>query len=589
MTPGPVVRTVRGGLRRRRMQAVVISLVFLAAASSCVLAVALIADSSSPSLSSRAHEISGIQPIVPFIVAFAVIALVMSVLIVVNIVSGSVLAGYRRIGILKAIGFTPGQVVAAYTGQPLIPALGGCVAGVVLGDVLATPLLDRTASAYGVGHLAVPAWVNAAVPTAILLAAGLAAVVPALRAGRLAPVQAIAAARMPRRRGGGAAYRLLTSLPLPRPVTIGMAATCRLQAGTALVLAAVALGASAVTLAVGLGASLSRVVSALTLTRTEPVEVGLPPVGYPGGTAGAQRAIESALRAQPGTLHYAAEADQSASVAGLSEAVPVIAFRGEARWTGYALISGRWYTGQRQVDVAARFLTLTRSAVGATVTLKFRGQQLPVRIAGEIFDTQGNGLTIITGWRTLAAADPGMVPDQYDVGVAPATRVGPYARALQVRLGPSYPILVKDRQMTGLILVLGVVATLTLLIAAVSALGVLSIVVVQSRERARDLAVFKSVGMTPGQVIAMTVSSVGGTGLVGGLFALPAGTGLHGYLVSVMGALARTAVPTSFVAVYPGWELAALTLAGPVIAVAGALLPASWAASARTISVLRAE
>jgi putative ABC transport system permease protein len=253
------------------------------------------------------------------------------------------------------------------------------------------------------------------------------------------------------------------------------------------------------------------------------------------------------------------------------------------------VISGRWYTGPRQVDVAARLLTLTRSAVGTTVTLKFHGQQLPVRIAGEIFDTQGNGLTIITGWRTLAAVDPGMVPDQYDVGVAPATRVGPYARALQVRLGPSYPILVKDRQMTGLILVLGVVATLTLLIAAVSALGVLSIVVVQTRERARDLAVFKSVGMTPGQVIAMTVSSVGGTGLVGGLIALPAGTGLHSYLVSVMGALARTAVPTSFVAVYPGWELAALTLAGPVIAVAGALLPASWAASARTVSVLRAE
>jgi putative ABC transport system permease protein len=571
------------------MQAVVISLVLLAATCSCVLAVALIADSSSPSLSSRAQEMSGIQPIVPFIVAFAVIALVMSVLIVVNIVSGSVLAGYRRIGILKAIGFTPGQVVAAYTGQALVPAAGGCVAGVVLGDVLATPLLDRTASAYGVGHLAVPAWVNAAVPTATLLAAGVAAVVPALRAGRLAPVQTIVAARMPRRRRGGAAYRLLAPLPLPRPVTIGMAATCRLQAGTALVLIAVALGASAVILAVGLGASLSRVVSALTLTRTEPVQVGLPPVGNPGGPAGTQQAIESALRAEPGTLHYAAEADQLASVAGLSQAVPVIAFRGDARWTGYALISGRWYTGQRQVDVAARFLALTGGAVGTTITLRFHGQQIPVRIAGEVFDTQGSGLTVITGWRTLAAADPGMVPDHYDVAVAPATSAVAYARALQARLGPSYPVLVKDRQMTGLLLVLGVIATLTLLIAAVSAVGVLSTVVVQTRERARDLAVFKSVGMTPGQIIAMTVSSVAGTGLVAGLIALPAGTGLHSYLVSAMGALAQTGVPTSFVAVYHGWQLAALTLSGPAIAMAGALLPASWAASTRTISVLRAE
>ena len=36
----------------------------------------------------------------------------MSVLIVINVVSAAVVAGYRRIGILKSIGFTPGQVVA---------------------------------------------------------------------------------------------------------------------------------------------------------------------------------------------------------------------------------------------------------------------------------------------------------------------------------------------------------------------------------------------------------------------------------------------------------------------------------------------
>ena len=38
----------------------------------------------------------------------------MSVLIVGNVVAGSVGAALRRIGILKALGFTPGQVVRAY-------------------------------------------------------------------------------------------------------------------------------------------------------------------------------------------------------------------------------------------------------------------------------------------------------------------------------------------------------------------------------------------------------------------------------------------------------------------------------------------
>jgi putative ABC transport system permease protein len=49
------------------------------------------------------------------------------------------------------------------------------------------------------------------------------------------------------------------------------------------------------------------------------------------------------LRAQPGTLHYAAQADQQVSVAGLSGQVQLTAFRGDASWTGYDTISGHWY------------------------------------------------------------------------------------------------------------------------------------------------------------------------------------------------------------------------------------------------------
>src|SRR6202030_1142566 len=64
------------------------------------------------------------------------IGLVMAVLIVANVVSGAVVAGTRRIGVLKSIGFSPAQVVAAYLLQVAIPALAGCVAGVLAGNLL---------------------------------------------------------------------------------------------------------------------------------------------------------------------------------------------------------------------------------------------------------------------------------------------------------------------------------------------------------------------------------------------------------------------------------------------------------------------
>ena len=107
----------------------------------------------------------------------------MSVLIVANVVSGAVVAGTRRIGVLKSIGFSPGQVVASYVIQVAVPAFLGCVAGVVAGNLLSVPLLGQTAQVYGVGALAVPVWVDVAVPLAMLGLAGLAALLLALRAG----------------------------------------------------------------------------------------------------------------------------------------------------------------------------------------------------------------------------------------------------------------------------------------------------------------------------------------------------------------------------------------------------------------------
>ena len=51
----------------------------------------------------------------PFVLAFALIGLVLAVLIVATLVSGAVVAGYRRIGVLKSIGFTPWAAVSRTT------------------------------------------------------------------------------------------------------------------------------------------------------------------------------------------------------------------------------------------------------------------------------------------------------------------------------------------------------------------------------------------------------------------------------------------------------------------------------------------
>jgi putative ABC transport system permease protein len=539
-------------------------------------------------LSARAQETSNAASFAPFLVAFGVLGLVMSVLIVANVISGAVVTGYRRIGVLKSIGFTPGQVSAAYVSQAMIPAIAGSIAGAVLGNLLAAALLAKTASAYRVETLSVPLWVDAAVPLAMCGLTGMAALLPAVRAGRLSAVQAIADGRAPGAGRGYAAHRLLARLWLPRPVTIGLAAPFARPARTAVTLAAVLFGATAVIFAVGLGSSLRHVVSGLSLTSTEQVQIQAGSGGgvvVVNGHAQASEPVPQALAAQPGTLHYAGESDEQASAAGLSQQFSVTAFTGDAAWTGYPVLRGHWYTGPGQADVPADFLSETGTTIGDTVTIIFNGKQIPVRIAGEIFDT---GLVMITDSGTLASAGHPLSPSQYDVELRPGTSTAAYVRALSTALGPADQVSANSNT-RGLPIVLGLISILTLLLAVAAGLGVLNTVVLQTRERARDLGVFKAVGMTPRQAVTMVLCSVTVTGLAAGVIAIPAGVALHQYVLPRMAAAAGTDLPASFLNVYSAPELTVLALAGVVIAVAGALLPAGWAARSSTVSALHAE
>ncbi len=110
-----------------------------------------------------------------FVLAFALIGLALAVLIVASVVSGAVLAGYRRIGVLKSIGFTPGQVAACYVARLGLPTVAGCLAGAALGNYWVLPDLNNSAAAFHVARQAVPLWINVTVPLGMCLLAGLAA------------------------------------------------------------------------------------------------------------------------------------------------------------------------------------------------------------------------------------------------------------------------------------------------------------------------------------------------------------------------------------------------------------------------------
>ncbi|RAG81333.1 ABC transporter permease, partial [Streptacidiphilus pinicola] len=283
----------------------------------------------------------------PFLTAFGLLGLAMSVLIVGNVVAGAVGSGTRRIGVLKAIGFTPAQVVRAYLAQALVPAGVGTLLGVLVGDLIATQVLSATEEIYGSSTLAVAPSVDLAVAGGTLLLVALTALVTALRAGRLRTVDALSVGRTAGGGRGRRAARLARALPLPRPVTLGLARPFARPVRALSLVVAVLFGATAVTFAYGLSSSLQRVQDSKSVAADVSVLTSTPPqAAPPGGSAhhGAAdpAAVAAAIRAQSGTASFFGAAHTQVTAAGTTGAVAVTAYVGDASGSGSQLVSGRW-------------------------------------------------------------------------------------------------------------------------------------------------------------------------------------------------------------------------------------------------------
>ncbi|MCZ4121962.1 FtsX-like permease family protein [Streptomyces sp. H39-S7] len=540
---------------------------------------------------------------VPFVVAFGVLGLLMSVLIIGIVVSGAVGAATRRIGILKSLGFTPGQVVRAYVGQALIPATVGAGLGVVLGNLLAIPVMGIEGSAYGTGTTTVAPWIDVAVPAAALAAVVATALAPALRAGRLRTVEALAVGRAPRAGRGRFVRQLLGRLPLPRPVSLGLANPFARPGRSGTMAAAVIFGTVGVTFGVGLALSLNGIESGLNRRTAGAVlvrAIGGPPADV--GTGEAPRrpptpvdsaAIAAKISSQPGTRRYFSTGETRAGVAGLAGRTNVIAYRGASSWGSYRMISGSWFTGRGQAVVPSGFLNATGTHIGDTITLTNEGRTAPVRIVGEALDLRDEGMTILTDAASLTGLATVVEPEsvRFSIDLTPGTDPQSYLAALNTALEPLGITAEGNTSETSSTVVAmdTLAALLTLMLVSVAGLGVLNTVVLDTRERVHDFGVFKALGMSPRQTITMVLTSVAGIGLVAGLVGVPVGIALHGYVLPVMGDAAGTRFPAQDLAVYHLPVLLPLLLGGLVIATAGALLPAGWAAGTRTATALRTE
>ena len=528
---------------------------------------------------------SGVGLYVPLLLTFGIIALAVAVLIVANVISGAVVSGYRHIGVLKAMGYTPNQVVAVYLVMVGIPALAGCVLGVAAGTALAVPFSAIAGQGLVLRNSAISPPADVITLAGLLVVVVLTALGSALRARRLPAARAISAGTAPGAGRGLRLQRALAGTRLPRAVSLGLGLPFARPARTALTLASVVLGVLTVTLCTGLS---STAISYGNLEESHGSSQVIVTAGQPGQRPTASKlstpATQALLQSLPGAAHVYADLGIQAQLAGSTQKISVDFDRGESAGQAGPVVKGHWINGPNQAVAGPGFLGSRHLTVGSHLTLEVDGNQATVTIVGESW----NGDGINAGWQTLTTLAPGQQAHSYGVQLTSGASISAYMAAVRKADPGLYPA-PNNKINAGTELVATSATLFTVLLAIVAALGVFNTVVLSTRERRRDLGMLKSIGMTPREVTAMMVTSMAELGALGTLIGLPLGILAHHLVVSAVTHAAFFILPAYMINVWSAALIAALAFSGLVIAILGAYIPARSAARLTIATVLHNE
>jgi putative ABC transport system permease protein len=527
---------------------------------------------------------------VPILLAFSAFALVAAGFTIANVVSGIVLSGYREIGVLKAVGFTPNQVTAMLEAQTLVPVVAGTVAGIAAGTLASVSTVERMTQSFGL-----PASFTVSVPVLVgvlatcVAIAVLAAAVPAIQAGRSSATRAISGAAGPIHGvGGGRLRRLGLRLPVTVPIRLGVAAGAAHPVRAAMTLGAVLVGVAAATFALGVNLSLVRIIEQIDRTEASPVRAQI------GQPAQDTAAVTSSIAQNPDTERFVTIREAQVTVRGFGEAT-FVGYDGDSGWLGFEMIHGRWPAGLGEVVAPTALMARAGLELGDTVELSDAGRTTSATLVGEVFDTGGgpsDTLVLRGSMSDLTALDPTAPVSGWEIRPRPGVEPARYAEWLMGATGGRVGAYTIDDSTADeeFLLFLSVVATMGIVLVAIAFGGVFNTVLLETRQRTREMAVLKALGMAPRQVVAMVVASVVPVGLAAGLLGVPIGLVFQRAVLSYMGqVVGGTGIPDSSFDVFGPVFLTLLAMGGLAIAVAGAYLPAQRAARARIAPVLLAE
>lgn len=526
--------------------------------------------------------------------AFSVMALILSAILVATSVAALLSRQVREIGVMKTVGARSGQLARLYL--VLMAALGGSsvLLALPLGIFGARSLAGMSATMLNlsVASQAIPWWVFAVQVAAGVVVPLLAAALPVSQASRMSVREAIDrhGARQPGpRRSWGAA--LAERAWLSRVSLLALRNAFRRRTRTALTIALLAAGGAMFMTALNVSRGWDRIVDRVYENRSYDVEVRL----------NAPADVADTLRRVPGVrtveawgysqtaLFRPGQVDvQRTYPDGSHGSLALVGPPASTQLVHFPLLAGRWLTPADTDAVVINHMVLSQAPgtrVGDRLTLSLDGRPTVWRVVGIVEEIGSAGAAYVTD--TAFARASGAAGRTRMLRVATSAQ-SPSARAEviraierrldeeQVSIEAVIPLTVLRTAMGDHVVVLiRMLLAMAALMATVGMLGLASTMSTNVLERTREFGVMKAIGATPRQVGRLVVSEALFVGAASWVAAATLSLGLTALVGKAVGMLAfRVRLPL----VVDASALAVWLALVALVAVTASLLPALRAA-----------
>ncbi|MFG2130208.1 FtsX-like permease family protein [Streptomyces sp. NPDC048751] len=486
----------------------------------------------------------------------------------------------RDISVLKAIGFTPGQVVRVFLLQHLAYALLGALAAAGLTQAVGSRIPGRLGDALGVwqglpGHTVA----LVAVPVGAVLFIGATTGLAAWRAGRVPPVPVPRPAAAPGGRLPGVARRAL-GLRVPPGLVLGCHKVLTGRLRSLSTVARLALPLLLIVVAMSAWTTMDRF-------HSRPEQVGMPTALTVHADAGlSTREVRTLLERDPQVAAAYPGVEVAALVPGQTATIALRGLGTRQEPYPYALAEGRLPRDRDEAVAGQGLLDLLDVRVGDWVRMTVGDQPQILHIVGRSIEPENAGRVISTSLDTLVENDPRLAPGLYQLRLRPGADPHEVAGRLADTGHGHLDVHAVTNPADGLSPLRGVVVGLIAVLALIGLIELLTAIGGTVREGERDLLALKAIGLSPRQITAVTVTATGCTALAAVLAGTALGLPLARWLIDAQG---RSSGIGPGIAQGPSPTLLMLLGVAAVLGAAAlAALPAARAARRRLADTLSA-